>query len=530
MGRCWTLQEGALSQTLLFQCSDAAIWRGELDYQTDPKRTVSLYLAARHRSLFSMFDWMENSGLPYTDQFELDGSTTTSLVAKLKERFGWPRSVPQLHLSPGEIYEQRISLVLKSTIKNMLLDTRVVAASARDRHGKAAPEFQMKRLVRTWNALASRATTQERDVPAIFANLLDFNSHNIANPELPEELKMRTILWSLEQLPVSILYNDGPRLAANKQHANRWVPTRRSTCTLSEDCPMKLSTGGIEVKNGKPGSPLLIILRPSLPIHTKSFSIFWTRNNHGVLGSDGLSNAGVILEVTLCSPLDDEMVSGEFEASCLLIEHYNFIPDEQSIRWRGACLQINTLEHTRNSERESTGNFLRQPSFSFLRHIRQFLQKRQTSVGSKNRGKSIHLDTTHRIHAIYDSPIRISISKKPSSSLEHYDYCGPIPGCFTQSQQLPVQEESARTRSNSPYDAREWRSSVEEDIPLLPLSHRERGDRQNAIYNRGGSASQQFSDEQDEDCQCTQQPLVYPASWVLKVESGESIFYKTTLI
>ena len=237
-----------------------------------------------------------------------------------------------------------------------------------------------------------------------------------------------------------------------------------------------------------------------------------------------------LLEVTLCSPLDDEMTSEELEASCLLIEHYNFIPDEQSIRWRGACLQINTLDHTRNSESESTGNFLRQPSFSFLRHIRQFLQKRQSSVYSKNRENSIHLDNTHRIHAIYDSPIRISISKKPSSSLEHYDYCGPIPGCFTQSQQLPVQEESATTRSNSPYDAREWRSSVEEDIPLLPLSHRERGDRQNAIYNRGGSAPQQCSDEQDEDCQCPQQSLEYPASWVLKVESGESIFYKTTLI
>lgn len=110
MGRCWTLQERALGQTLLLQYSDAAIWRGELDYETDPKRKVSLYLAARHRSLFSMFDWMENSGLPYTDQFELDGSTTTRLVAKLKERFGWPRSVPQLHLSPREIYEQRISL------------------------------------------------------------------------------------------------------------------------------------------------------------------------------------------------------------------------------------------------------------------------------------------------------------------------------------------------------------------------------------------------------------------------------------
>jgi hypothetical protein len=93
------------------------------------------------------------------------------------------------------------------------------------RHFIAAPSEQSRvnQLVQTWNELAHRCTTQLEDIVEIFANLLDFHATPVLRLGSMGD-SIANILFSFKELPVSLLFNAGPRYQHNQDHMNRWLP------------------------------------------------------------------------------------------------------------------------------------------------------------------------------------------------------------------------------------------------------------------------------------------------------------------
>jgi hypothetical protein len=66
-------------------------------------------------------------------------------------------------------------------------------------------EYQVERLVRTWNELAGRSTTMAKDIHVIIANLLNFHADIVM--ELETETMTRNMILSFECLPFSFFFN-----------------------------------------------------------------------------------------------------------------------------------------------------------------------------------------------------------------------------------------------------------------------------------------------------------------------------------
>lgn len=127
-------------------------------------------------------------------------------------------------------------------------------------------------LVSIWNALAVRTTTMDEDLPAIFSNLLDLNTYSVMS--LLSHLRMRAILGAGEMLPVSLLYNKGPRLAPGEIHHGRWIPTALGRHQLDEVPAMRVD----------PVTQDLILDAQEIAKHSKS--AFFFSENYMLLHED----------------------------------------------------------------------------------------------------------------------------------------------------------------------------------------------------------------------------------------------------
>lgn len=78
----------------------------------------------------------------------------------------------------------------------------------------------------------------EKDLPAIFANLMQLNAYRIFS--LPEEEWLHAILTSNTVLSASLLFNRGPRLRPNDNHSGRWIPIVPGRIQLETSFIMRL--------------------------------------------------------------------------------------------------------------------------------------------------------------------------------------------------------------------------------------------------------------------------------------------------
>lgn len=96
----------------------------------------------------------------------------------------------------------------------------------------------LKKLYATWNALAVRNTTEAADLWVILASCLDIK--HSALRQLEPDQRMQHILFSLPQLPVSLLFNAGLKIDGTGNHCNRWIPKQDSRQQLIECSHMNL--------------------------------------------------------------------------------------------------------------------------------------------------------------------------------------------------------------------------------------------------------------------------------------------------
>ncbi|CAG8960411.1 hypothetical protein HYFRA_00008129 [Hymenoscyphus fraxineus] len=230
--RCWTLQEGALGQCTLFLFADGIV------HVPVPGHPFSTYFSA------SKFPSLRKR----IHRMVIHSPTSQSLL-----QYGIPRDLGNMRGVPAALYVH-----LDNSLRG-LLQERWKYGFHRKR-GFLTSLQELSCFVSVWNSLRNRTTTQIEDVVAILANLVDFDFSHIST--LPPKKRLGSIILSLKHLPLSLLYNSGPRIDPTKVHPNRWIPTVPGPNLLDDEHTMTLDSGTLiisragDLPSKKPVEPL----------------------------------------------------------------------------------------------------------------------------------------------------------------------------------------------------------------------------------------------------------------------------------
>ncbi|KAI9772984.1 MAG: hypothetical protein M1840_008866 [Geoglossum simile] len=87
---------------------------------------------------------------------------------------------------------------------------------------RLAKLLRIPQFVWTWNSLLERSTTKPQDGLIIFANLLDFNVSSLK--PVPRDERLMLLIQNCDELPLSLLYNTGPRMCIKEHPELGWIP------------------------------------------------------------------------------------------------------------------------------------------------------------------------------------------------------------------------------------------------------------------------------------------------------------------
>ena len=261
----------------------------------------------------------------------------------------------------------------------------------------------VEQLSATWNALVFRSTTKKEDLPAILANLLDLSAYQILSQEPRkgtteadkrlEGNAMRAILWSLEEIPLSLLYNAGPRVRANEPHKNRWIPLAPAETTISAEPTFKVNEDGFSVYShaadrAKHKTQLCFVRTPT--------------GNGDELVVDVQTNSRYRIKFLRAS--GDTFEPNHFEGTCFLFEN-----PVTSSYGKGACLRVSAQcpnpNTSSNPHAGQIDTIVNEDSG----------QTDDSTPGSVSTETDREADVV-RFQTIYDCPIRVYMDANPPSS------------------------------------------------------------------------------------------------------------------
>ncbi|KAL9084393.1 MAG: hypothetical protein Q9165_008107 [Trypethelium subeluteriae] len=137
-------------------------------------------------------------------------------------------------------------------------------------------------LVRAWNSMLERSTTQKADVDAVVANILDLSAQQIL--ELPSQQRVRAMISKLYYVPFSLLYVDAPRLADATQDClqdrNRWLPSEIEGDRLMDGPILERQFGRFHLVRFYPSPPIFYELG-DLPSLAQTF--YWKASDRDQL-------------------------------------------------------------------------------------------------------------------------------------------------------------------------------------------------------------------------------------------------------
>jgi hypothetical protein len=154
---------------------------------------------------------------------------------------------------------------LHAFFRNMQTATSPVALPSIANSVVGAEELgEVIRFTKVWNSLSGRTTTMPEDLHVIIATLLGFSPQEVLN--LPAKERMKAILRAQSQLPLALLYEQGPRLRNEKSqdpvskylpdhNPDNWVitaPANGSHLDLMYGIISKTPEGSILISCGSP--------------------------------------------------------------------------------------------------------------------------------------------------------------------------------------------------------------------------------------------------------------------------------------
>jgi hypothetical protein len=307
MGRCWTLQEGAISRACYFQFADGAL-------NPDGLSMGSFIFAFISTSATS-------------NPLVILRSLYRSLQRTL-QHWAWHKSLRKRY-NPGHGMAQK---QLNATLLDELQTSRK-GLENRNVEGLIEADQQILRFVSIWNALTARSTTKADDIYAILANLLDYNANQIM--ALPADERIKAILWSLEGLPFSILYNTGARLRSSEHHRERWVPIQPRGHTLNRGHIMRFTDEGLCLNPGNETPPELMLSK------AKAMPQYCFVENH---------HDDKIFFVKTLRDTNDQFDPTQYLAICIVFQHRDAeFFKKNGRKSAGACLYLSRCKDEADS-------------------------------------------------------------------------------------------------------------------------------------------------------------------------------------
>ena len=319
--RCWTLQEGTLARSKRFQLND-----GTVDLET-PKLSG--------RDLFYGKITFRTIMCRVIPSFSRGGA---KYLRKKVRSFRKDKYALRQQESLEEVVRKMIETDLRRGEQESL--AKFWSWPARNLAGLATSEALYQQFICVWNSLGYRFTTQREDILLILASLLDLNSHALNELNSYEE-KIKTLLWNVgSKLPLSLLYNTGPRINEEKDSPNRWVPQEPSASPLMQKPSMKLSERSLSVsgKDTAETGSILLVVQSRLDHRLQNIQV-----------CD--SHAQKMHEVFFHRMSEDALETEEYASFCILVEGHSYTDDTaNALETRGACFLITrSSTHTGDS-------------------------------------------------------------------------------------------------------------------------------------------------------------------------------------
>ena len=295
--RCWTFQEGALTNTLYFQFQSSALL--------------------------------------------------------INRRVNWPMESNQLIriLSGlGSFILHRIFMAPKSNPRGLYLLHRTlfhneVFTHAKWRKGRGPYQDMsltgdLRRFILVWNEIGRRTTTQPNDIHAIIANLAGINWAQLMKIDNSTD-RIKAILYLFDELPLELLYTPCFRPRQNEDCADRWIPNAPGSQPLLKHYPsMKYTARGFEVKSQVEGQDVDIFV-VNLPHVDSSFCFEYKQSSH----------ARYWYLVTCQMPRNDKLSRNGCTSYYFIIEKLKAIGDYRGFhKVRGARLVQRSHESTSTDE------------------------------------------------------------------------------------------------------------------------------------------------------------------------------------
>lgn len=127
------------------------------------------------------------------------------------------------HHSPLERASINARLLLPSVLRKQLMDEKNLYSSLlASKASRLTQLLRVPQFVRTWNSLLERSTTRSSDRPLIITNLLDFKVFDLKL--VPNEERLKLLIQNCDELPLSLLYNTGPRMLIQGHPDLGWIP------------------------------------------------------------------------------------------------------------------------------------------------------------------------------------------------------------------------------------------------------------------------------------------------------------------
>jgi Heterokaryon incompatibility protein (HET) len=247
MGRTWTLQEAVLARSCTFQLAN-----GPRSLKTDS--WIQFFAKDRWSGLTRIF---ERGGQLQEERLDLRS-----------------REARRLRTSPLMRHITRLSSQFPALVIRALQEDKkyLSTLASTPERTKAVSALRVPQFIRAWNSLLDRSTTQPEDRHGIFANLLDFNAHHIRR--LPDDQRMPKLIRSCAEIPLSLLYNSGPKYICAGNPENDWIPSEVAGNKLAGDGVMKMSDFGLLIDTTRCSlDSLLIYLIPLGVSRSPSFRL-----------------------------------------------------------------------------------------------------------------------------------------------------------------------------------------------------------------------------------------------------------------
>jgi hypothetical protein len=344
-GRCWTLEEAGFSQHCRVRVADGCF---------DPQA------ATEHHDLFE---------IATTNPFLRRDMRRAVARSSWNALHDWLRPDDQRKLSRK--FDRRLNRMICSPLEDFF--SHMFARGWREDVYSEAELF-MNQFLFTWNSLSGRQTSVEEDKLTIFIHMLDLNpfevmgspsarlpnSEKLADVDVekvhsvgessgsqqqepPTHLKleraMKRVLKSIDVLPLTLLYNHGPRAREDEDHDYRWLPLYPSTEQVDVASTMAWKDDGLHfegqgywldkdgVVQGPSGEDIRLFRLD--PLTANAYELILTSKSRSGQEEDEW-------RVKFLRPLNGKMTRDDFVSSALVFERSEIRGREL----RGACLQV----------------------------------------------------------------------------------------------------------------------------------------------------------------------------------------------